>query len=381
MSALFFFPWTRLNEDITVGGFSLVRYSRGNLPLGSGTEEQEMIDDVLKPYLEGPGQPIIQATLLRTNKRRLFEELNDEERADVFIFAELLSLSGLSQRTFFQQIGGYWNRDHFRLIGQKFDRSSGSCITIRRRDGMTQQFWSEDEYVFHKPEHVLLDTLIKLDKPFLESLLKAQELSIWTDVYESILNYNLANTDSAAVTEHTEVVLMVSAFERVLKCDHGKEDDLANKFSKVFAPSNEIALDSCAWLATDQMRDRFRKSGYVRDMWIRDFFRLRGNMAHGKVTSRSPQVWPPPVHLLLGSFAFPLLLKAILQQNKIYELSQNDQFWIDTFESLACANIFNSNHKRGDEYAWNIIIEKKRRECRINSAVKWFEDHFPDSYS
>ncbi len=225
MSALFFFPWLRLKREIMVGNFSLVRYSRGESPAGPGTAEQAIIDGVLKPYLEGPDQPITHATLLRSNKRGLFDELNDEERTGAFVFSELLSLSGIAQREYFRQVGQYCNRDHFRLIGQ----------------------------------------------------------------------------------------------------------------------------------------------------WIRDFFRLRGNMAHGKITSRSPQVWLTPVHLLLGSYVFPLLVKIMLQQEKIYQMGENDQFDIDVFEPLASEELFNSNHKRGDEYVWNKVIDEKRREQRVKNAVKYWE--------
>lgn len=186
MSALFFFPWLRLNKEIMVGNFSLVRYSRGKSPAGPGTAEQAIIDGVLKPYLEGPGQPITHATLLRSNKLGLFDELNDEERAGAFVFSELLSLSGIAKRQYFRQLGQYCNRDHFRLIGQKFDRPGGSYFTLRRRDGVTHQFWPEGDYAVHGPEHVLpITTLAKLDEPLLESLLNAQELPIWTDLYES----------------------------------------------------------------------------------------------------------------------------------------------------------------------------------------------------
>lgn len=176
-----------------------------------------------------------------------------------------------------------------------------------------------------------------------------------------------------AITEHTELVLLVSAFERLLKCDHGKEDELANKFSQMLVPSSEIAPNACARLAVGQTLDRFRKSGSVRDMWIRDFFRLRGNMAHGKITSPSPQVWLTPVHLLLGSYVFPLLVKTMLQQEKIYQMGENDQFDIDVFEPLASEDLFNSNHKRGDEYVWNKVIDEKRREQRVKNAVKYWE--------
>jgi hypothetical protein len=46
MSEIFFFPWLRLNNEIMVGNFSLVPYSRRESPAGPGTTEQAIIDDV-----------------------------------------------------------------------------------------------------------------------------------------------------------------------------------------------------------------------------------------------------------------------------------------------------------------------------------------------
>jgi hypothetical protein len=163
-----------------------------------------------------------------------------------------------------------------------------------------------------------------------------------------------------------------------MTCEGGKEDELAAQFSRIFVPSSEITPDSCARLAAGQTLERFRKSRTVRDIWIRDFFRLRGNMAHGKITSRSPQAWLTRAHLLLGSYVFPLLVKTMLQQEKIYRMGENDQFHIDVFEQLACEDLFNSNLQRGDEYAWNKVIAEKRRKQRIENAVKhWESIHGP----
>jgi hypothetical protein len=64
-------------------------------------------------------------------------------------------------------------------------------------------------------------------------------------------------------------------------------------------------------------------------------------------------------------------------------MGENDQFDMDVFEPLASEDLINSNHKTGDEYVWNKVIDEKRGEQRVKNAIKFWEstmtDENPDS--
>ena len=58
--------------------------------------------------------------------------------------------------------------------------------------------------------------------------------------------------------------------------------------------------------------------------WVREFYRLRGDFAHGRIQSRTPRRWESWHHLLFGAIAFPLLTKALLENEKSYVFTEND---------------------------------------------------------
>lgn len=164
----------------------------------------------------------------------------------------------------------------------------------------------------------------------------------WDRIFESILNFNFANTDSDSVPDYMEAISLVSAYQRLLGTGSDVKE-LKKVFSRYFAPSRIIQRDdsSCTHLATLPNQALTSKPDIhaVREVWLDDFGKLRGNLAHGKLDSRYPSIWSIDDHLLLASYAFPLLLKLVLKQHG-YSLTQSDQFDIDCFEQLACVKDF-----------------------------------------
>src|SRR2546427_13107866 len=91
-------------------------------------------------------------------------------------------------------------------------------------------------------------------------------------------------------SRHIEAVLLTAAFERLLNCRSGKEHDLANAVTSVLQPNQNVATSSCSLFQGDP-HDGLRRCPTLREAWIRDFFRLRGTLAHGQVESRYSSVW------------------------------------------------------------------------------------------
>ncbi|SEP99307.1 hypothetical protein SAMN04244573_00817 [Azotobacter beijerinckii] len=359
MSMLAFLPWLQITTHQNAAEFQLVPFQRGLAPAGQGTPEQDILDGVLAPYHAG-GAPIAYATLIQTTGGNLTRDLSDEERGALFIFSELLSVAGLSARELFGPGGmGYRNRDSFRLVIQGFsDDHHGTAITTRRRDGSTTNYLTEDDYHVQKPEHIPLPHgNTALDFKLLEPLLDYRESKDWEAIYEAILGFNLANTDSSDISEHIEAVLLVSALERLFECPHGKEDDLAKHFSASVKPTETIDPNT---VFTSSQTLKFKKSKSVRDMWIRDFFRLRGNLAHGKIESKYPPEWSLRNHLLLGSFVFPLALKLKLQASNVYQLTEHDCEAIDMFEKQLLHDHFApvENRHNHSAYPWNRVKDE-----------------------
>ncbi len=128
-----FFPWLRLEPPTTiaVGDFELIPYERETYA-GPNTTA---VNAVTAPYREVTDEPIAEATLVRCAGRDLIADLDDDQIASAFTFAEMVALAGLARRRFFSH-GGYSNRDTYRLVVQGFDvPGQGSLSRAPRRDG------------------------------------------------------------------------------------------------------------------------------------------------------------------------------------------------------------------------------------------------------
>ncbi|MBW7996182.1 MAG: hypothetical protein FVQ81_06360 [Candidatus Glassbacteria bacterium] len=341
MNALCFFPWFALDDEITIGKYRLIPYKRVTLPAGRDNEKQKILDSVLSHYYAILNKPINEATLVLLDGKELLEQLNQEDTDSIFVFAELFAFSNLSKRSFFGMPQfDYCNRDLFRVMITHFkDATGGYNLTQRRRDGTTSTLYSKDAFKVFKSKHIFKPMAIQFDSRLLESLTNAQTnlaQNHWACIYESIVNFNFANTDSLEITEAVEVVFTIGAFERLLCNSKGKINDLAKAFTKVLTTNNVIMPKDVQRFADNVDPKKLYKSTSVRDLWIRDFYSLRNNLAHGKIEHGYNSIWVLKDHLLLSSYIFPLLVKATLTEHQLYTFTEEDRFQIDVFESLAC---------------------------------------------
>jgi hypothetical protein len=294
----------------------------------------------------------------------LTAELDEEKISEAFTFSEMVSLAGLARRRFFDY-SGYSNRDNYRLVIQTFTHPVGGFgIATRRRDGGTSNLVSAQLYRVPCPEHVR-PARVEIDVKLLEALAASRTHANADEFVDSMISFNLANTDASTVSLHVELVLASGAFERLLGCRNGKEDDLAKAFARAIRPRKDLPLDGNR-LGT---RKRFVKSTTVRDVWVRDLFVLRGDLAHGKVDPEYPAIWNVREHLLLASYLFPFVMKSRLASVGLYAITDSDQFSIDAFEHLARADdLFTRIDEDRDWFSWNEILSNVPDEERMRRA-------------
>jgi hypothetical protein len=352
---LAFFPWLALREVLSIEGYSLIPFVRDQYP---GGLLQPTIDNLLKHYTTNSG-PIRNATLLTFAGRDLIQDLSDDERKNMFEFAEILAFMGLSEREYFSDFT-YINRDKFAFLIQGFRESSqGAAITTRRRDGSSSDYWPSGTYEAQKPYNVGND-LVRFNVPLLSALLRARDISIWDRLEDAIYFFNHANTDSDQIAEQWEITAISGAFERIFDCRRGKEDDLADNFMGTWVPNEWIAPASCIRVPKERIQGR-----RMAEIWLRDFFQLRGHVGHGRKKPAQSQLWSSKEHLLLASYVFPLVTKLLLAKEQLYTVSTNDQSDIDVFEELAaCTNLFKNDVGKNDEMEWPWI------KIRFNTKFK-----------
>ena len=379
MPMLAFFPWLKLNKDdeiIDLEKVKLVRFHRGKLPGKEKGQIQTICDKIFEPYIANIIKPnedspielksIDDSTILLLKDKDIFQDFDEDEKNYLFSIVEMISFSSISKREYFVgHLGFYCNRDDFTFIILEFrDVSAGVQVTTRRRDGRTTNYISNDVYKVLMPRHVNYGFWpVKLDIPLINSLLIAQEnlddenLSLFAD---AIFLFNRANTDSDQIAPHQEVVLSVSAFERLLNCNKGNEDDLVKKFLGIFNPEENLDVTQSIRVKGSKYENTNKT---LREIWMRDFFQLRGECAHGKRSSKRPTIWKTHEHLLLGSYVFPLVVKCKLKKGGFYELSEDDTFAIDVFERLADADLFTNLNE------WYNIISDLSFKYKLRKAL------------
>lgn len=373
MGMFAFFPWLNLRCPIHLDEFELFPLRKAPT---SGTEKR-IINQLLSAYKDLRGKPIRDATLLRRVSQSFLADLCEDDIAEAFILAELVAFCGLAKREFFG-LGGlnYVNRTTFTFLVQRFkDTSDGVMIVSRRRDGTASNLMPASHLDIRRPFHAGTNGTVGIDEPLLRTLIQARVGGEnWAAYKEAIKAFNRGNTDSNEVAEETEIVLVCGAFERLFDLRRGKEDDLAEAFLQAFPAVPTRDPRDCEHIK-HYLRDknRMKKAGSVRGLWIRDFFQVRGKPAHGRSSSELPSIWSPKEHLLLAAFIFPRIVKAKLAKEGFYKLTDEDLIDIALFEPLLCHPDLFRPEKYDDgseEWPWNSI--------RSNFLFTWIEHKILD---
>lgn len=358
MGSIVFFPWFGLRQPFSTEDFQLIPYERGRAPFGRRTAGQRAADRIIGSYRHlmfgtGAGRPVQTATILTTSTG---DPLRDRTAAEFTLgeeIAELVQFVGVADRRFFNL--HYSNSDCYQMISQRFtEELDGVAPRSRRRDGGTLGYWSFKEWRVFAPDHVSPGR----DEPFDGDLLRAVWQLRHTDrkrydrLLDALVVFNRGNTDSASVPDFAEAVLIHGAFETLLGVRGGNEHEAASAFQNLFRPSRTRVGKDITARSGRPLRHKGDDDRPVRDIWFREFFRVRGSVAHGARTSKIPAVWDLPTHLLLASALFPLLLRMVLAESKVYQLTDHDLREMDCFEMRACLNHFDRRHSLGSPAPW-----------------------------
>lgn len=370
MPQLAFFPWIELACDIDTASYSLRRFVRGRLP-GADRDGQAAIDAVLDPYRDLRDRPIRNAVILAAHDRELTGDLSEEDRTDLFLFAELFAFSALAAREFFTD--DYCNRDDLRLVIQAFeDPRGGAFMEMRRRDGVHWSRVTGDHYKVQVPAHVSrVWKPIRPDCRLLEALLSARECEPWPRLHRGIVLFNHASTDAPDMSD-TELVLSYAAMEQILGIRWGK-DRFHQRFATVWNPSRQVPRNE--WRAPPTGKP-WNKAN-LRECWAKDLHCCRGNLAHGHGESARASQWTVRQHLLLTSFAVPLLVKRVLSGLGLYEATDEDEQDIDSLEPLlnlpdVFAKSGPEDHEMGcpdEKHAWRRVL-RREEDRRFDQLIK-----------
>jgi hypothetical protein len=322
-------PWCRIDRAYEVGDVTIIPY-RGRVD-DVDAPVQRALTRVLSTYRDIQGRPVDHAAVVRYADKSFGADLTDDEIDSIYEWVQLACFAGLAGRQFFTpEAPG--NSDAFIVYAQRLQDADFVALRTRRREGHTWSAWPLDAIALTVPTHVSPVRSVSLDARLLDGLVSFARKGTpdWGRWQHALSCFNQANTDGDTFRHQIEWGLMCSAFEQLLNAD-SKAEDVADKFAKALVPSRPL-------LASDAQRrlERWKDAGApVRYEWLKEFYRVRGDFAHGKLTTQQPMAWHPIEHLTLAAIAFPLLVRSLLQSGGTYKFTADDVAAIDVFEEFA----------------------------------------------
>lgn len=342
-NAIAFFPWVTVDEPIAIGPVRLLPYRRGKLPGDMTHVTQADIDSVLSAYASRPGVQINKATILEFDEWQAGMDVQ-EVVSELFRSRNAIAFSALSHRRLFRQHFNYCNYDAYSLVVQRYKPGDAGTFAFntRRRDGGTNQVWSSNEFAFHRPNHVEMNARMDLDRPLLATLLALKES---TSLFEALIEFNSANTDSPDVPEHVEVVMLKSSFEWLLEVDE-KVNSFVSALNTIL--SDIEYLDTFDGPLKAQWMNKLSKPARPLMVWAREFCDVRGTAAHGKSRTTARFIWPPHVHLAFASLLFPLVFKKVLAIKGLMKLDDFDVERLKRIDAYVMHNPFDFDWMAAD---------------------------------
>ncbi len=368
MSMLTFMPWCRIDKIYKIDNIEILPFKRHEQINGVDDAGQCRVNTIMSIYKNIEGRPVDSAALIRYSDKTLIADLNEEEMAEMSDLTTLACFSGLAKREYFNPVGPYCNS--FTLYSQKFDKAEFTTLRTRRREGSTSSVWPIDDLAVTVPVHCHTIDGVMLDEMLLNALIayrKRSNVEDWGKWQNALTCFNQANTDSDNIRHQVEWVLLCSAFEHILDAKH-EAKDVASEFAKIMVPSEPLLVQNAIrksnnWQTKDQA---------LRYEWMREFYRIRGDFAHGKLNTQQPTVWNPREHLTLAVIAFPMVVKCLLKKANLYELTDDDQAQIDVFEKFADTQNFlkpPANQKGSLDYHWKRLVSDRSRRIFCEKAV------------
>ena len=314
MATLHVLPWCKLAATYRAGPVSLLPIDRTSLHEDCDEFTRESVLAVLDDFVGVDGSPISVCSLVSVGDRLLLEDYPGAREVETLRdHVDLACVACLSGRELLSTAEPYCNSDCFSVYERQYRRGGGtSAPPIRRRDDIPIGLTGLALKV-HVPKHTVALMKLSLEEAFFEGLsdfrgklISSGRAQRWASWQESIFCFNQANTDSGVIPHHIEWILMVSAIQRVLNAP-SREDGFARRLRSELFPNNSKG-----------------RAGEMVESWAREFYRFRGNYAHGKLRPHGRAQWPPEQHLICGSIVFPLLLKILLQREGVYHLTKSD---------------------------------------------------------
>ncbi|MDH5668803.1 MAG: hypothetical protein OEY86_12395 [Nitrospira sp.] len=360
MATLHFLPWCRIEKTYSVGEITIIPIRQGDPVSDLPLETLQTIHKILSGYKDLEGRSVRHFAIIQYEEFDALADLTGDQFQTMNDCLQLSCLAGLAKRAYFNPMGPYCNTDCFISYGQRYTGSQFTALSSRRRDGQTSAMYPLSKIAMSMPVHISNAGSVVLDDALLLALTdfrKSADPDEWGRWQNAIACFNQANTDNETVRPQAEWVLMCSAFEHILQA-RSEAKDVARRLADVILPGEPVQSKngkrrSAVWTNPEE---------HIRFEWMREFYRIRGDFAHGKLLTRRPTVWNEMEHLVLAAMAFPLVVRCLLQKTGHYSLTDIDIAQISCFERLADEKFLEDppDQQYSGDSVWSRLISEER---------------------
>lgn len=384
-----FLPWLHLAETVQLGQIRFVPFvtSSPDSELAAVTTSLPVI---LSGYRDVQGQPVTACTVSFPAGQKPGEDLAEQHVQAIQTAAALLCLAALAENDYCSP-GAYVNSSPFQPYFQCFTEPvEDIALQIRRRDGRTLVGgYKHGEIVFTMPVQCSqISSRFRIDKPFAEALGSALACgsSVARRLVPALAFFNLANTDSEAMSTEAEVILSGAAFEQLL--DVSGAGDLACEVGELLRPYGAVEVDKAvahrpgimlgvkyvktqqAWVRDAQLAQA-QKAWFLHQKWAEELHHRRSVLVHGQDPQARTWGWDLREHLVMGGFVFPLLVKLCLAREGRYSLTENDECRCAAIDPLlARSDWFNVVGGNSLATGWRETIRKVRSH---RATLEWVQ--------
>ncbi len=366
VSGIAFLPWLEIREKRRIGPVRLLPYRRGELPGNLPFATQADIDSVLGAYADERNRKVRSATIVELDG---WQTGQPPERVlvEAFRVRRALAFGALSERRLFQGHWKYCNADQYAIAVQRYEPGAAGRVayTTRRRDGGLQRLWTSNDAIFRRPEHVSVTDALSVDEALVAALLS--EVRLPAELEAAIEEFNCANSDSASVPEHVELVMMKTALEGLLGAG-ASAASLASRLHDA-AMRAGVLQDATNEEGMLDWRKRYQAAPSRLAAWARDFSAMRGASAHANERGRLNFVLTLRGHLAFASILFPLLMRFRLQELGVLEMPVLERHRLRRIEEFLRFDPFPLNVEPEGEHPW-VAVENRAATDRAAEVMR-----------
>jgi len=152
-----------------------------------------------------------------------------------------------------------------------------------------------------------------------------------------MLYFDIANTDSDVIRQEAEIILMASAYERLLDIEakaRAMNEGIGRLLSTYAHVTVQEALQSRPEIMIEPEYDAAQRAWPLHRKWAQEFYHLRNRYTHANDGRVRTWGWHPIEHLVMAAFLFPLAAKLLLQAEGHYTLTEDDEGRLHAIDRL-----------------------------------------------